>query len=72
MIDIILNYNVVGIIILNVFAHNLKIPKKFVIAMCFGCLTMFIAGGVEILRQTDCPKSKILLHNFIFELNILL
>ena len=30
------------------------LTQKFVIGMCFACLTMCVAGVVEIVRQKEC------------------
>lgn len=57
--------NLVGILILNIFVYkylearnrSLTISTKFIISMCFSCLTMCITGGIEILRQDYCPTS---------------
>ncbi len=57
-----MQYNLVGILILNLFVYkyliNCKqsslILTKFVVGMILASITMFIAGTVEKLRQNDC------------------
>jgi hypothetical protein len=38
----------------------LTIANKFMISMYFAFITMCISGGIEILRQDDCPRSIVL------------
>lgn len=61
----VLLYNLVGVVILNVFIYkflqarnrSLTIATKFVIGMCFALLTMCITAGIEYLRQYECPEN---------------
>ena len=59
-------YNLLGIIILNVFVYDylharnrsLTITTKFVLSMFFAILAMCMACVVEILCQTYCPMDQ--------------
>jgi dipeptide/tripeptide permease len=53
---------IVGLLIFNTFVYkflntrhrSFTITTKFVIGMCFACMTMCIAGSVEYYRQQGC------------------
>ena len=53
---------IVGILVLIIFVYkfldvhhqSFTITIKFVIGMCLACLTMCIAGSVELIRQDKC------------------
>lgn len=57
-------YKPVGILILNFLVYKyldarnrlLTITKKLAIGMCFGLITMCIAGTVEVFRQQKCDR----------------
>jgi len=58
----IISYNLVGILILNLFVYkhlinrdqSCLIQTKFIIGMILASVTMVIAGIIENLRQTQC------------------
>lgn len=62
---------IIGIVILNVFVYKylrshdriLTTGTKFVICMCFGCLTMLITGVVEFFRQEKCPSNSTIISS---------
>lgn len=59
--------NIGGIIIFNLFIYkclearnrSLSIPMKLVIGMFFACLSLCIAGTVEVFRQEKCDSNRI-------------